>query len=80
MNLSLPIPFPLLLFKRLTVRAALASIPTTWEALVPLVASGKITPDDVFTHQMGLSEAAEAYRMFDARDDGVGKVLLDPTR
>ncbi len=80
MNLALPIPFPLILFKRLTVRAALASIPMTWDALVPLVASGKITPDDVFTHKMGLSEAAAAYRMFDAREDGVGKVLLDPAR
>jgi threonine dehydrogenase-like Zn-dependent dehydrogenase len=29
---------------------------------------------------MGLSEAAEAYRLFDAREDGVVKVLLDPTR
>ena len=80
LNLALPIPFPLILYKRLTVRAALASIPTTWEALVPLVASGKITPDDVFTHKLGLSEAAEAYRMFDAREDGIGKVLLDPAR
>ncbi len=79
MNLALPIPFPLILFKRLTVRAALASIPMTWEALVPLVASGKIEPDDVFTHRMGLSQAADAYRMFDAREDGVGKVLLDPS-
>ena len=45
----------------------------------PLVASGKLHPEDVFTHRMGLSEAAEAYRIFDAREDGVLKVLLDPT-
>jgi threonine dehydrogenase-like Zn-dependent dehydrogenase len=32
----------------------------------------------VFTHRMGLSAAADAYRIFDARDDGVIKVLLDP--
>jgi len=29
---------------------------------------------------MGLSEAAEAYRIFDAHADGVLKVMLDPTR
>ena len=28
---------------------------------------------------MGLSEATEAYRIFDAREDGVLKVLLDPS-
>jgi threonine dehydrogenase-like Zn-dependent dehydrogenase len=28
---------------------------------------------------MGLSDAADAYRLFDSREDGVMKVLLDPT-
>jgi threonine dehydrogenase-like Zn-dependent dehydrogenase len=28
---------------------------------------------------MGLSEAAEGYRIFNAREDGVLKVLLDPS-
>ncbi|MEX0873497.1 MAG: alcohol dehydrogenase catalytic domain-containing protein [Actinomycetota bacterium] len=80
MNLALPIPMALLFFKRLTLRSTLASVPSTWDALVPLVSSARIQPDEVFTHKMGLSEAAEAYRMFDAREDGVGKVLLDPAR
>ncbi len=80
LNMALPIPQPLVLLKRLTLRSTLASIPSTWDALVPLVLSGKIEPDDVFTHRMGLSEAPEAYRLFDARSDGVSKVLLDPTR
>jgi 2-desacetyl-2-hydroxyethyl bacteriochlorophyllide A dehydrogenase len=79
LNLAYPFPMPVALFKRLTFRVTLASIPTTWSALVPLVASGKLHPEDVFTHRMGLSEAAEAYRIFDAREDGVLKVLLDPT-
>jgi threonine dehydrogenase-like Zn-dependent dehydrogenase len=80
LNMALPLPMPLILFKRLTVRSTLASIPSTWDALIPLVRSGRIQPDDVFTHKMGLSEAAEAYRLFDAREDGVSKVLLDPAR
>ncbi|HYZ91165.1 MAG TPA: hypothetical protein VFA34_02085 [Actinomycetota bacterium] len=78
--MALPVPQPLILFKRLTLRSTLASIPSTWDALVPLVASGRIVPDDVFSHRMGLSEAAEAYRIFDAREDGVSKVLLDPSQ
>jgi alcohol dehydrogenase len=80
LNLGLPFPMPVALMKRLTFRVTLASIPTTWPALVPLVASGKLRPEDVFTHRMGLSDAAEAYRVFEAREGGVLKVLLDPTR
>jgi len=80
LNLAYPFPMPIALFKRLTFRVTLASIPTTWSALIPLIATGKLHPEDVFTHRMGLSEAAEAYRIFDAREDGVLKVLLDPTK
>ena len=79
LNLALPLPMPILLFKKLTLRATYASIPSTWPALLPLVASGRLHPEDVFTHRLGLSEASEAYRIFDAREDGVLKVLLDPT-
>lgn len=78
LNLALPFPMPVALMKRLTFRVTLASIPTTWPALIPLVASGRLHPEDVFTHRMGLSDAAEAYRIFEAREDGVLKVLLDP--
>ncbi|MGQ0832632.1 MAG: alcohol dehydrogenase catalytic domain-containing protein [Microthrixaceae bacterium] len=79
LNFAFPFPVPVALMKRLTFRVTLASIPTTWSALVPLIASGRLHPEEVFTHRMGLSEAAEAYRVFDAREDGVLKVLLDPT-
>lgn len=78
-NLAFPFPMPVALLKRLTFRVTLASIPTTWAALFPLVESGRLTPEDVFTHRFGLSDAAEGYRLFDAREDGVLKVLLDPS-
>ena len=79
-NPAFAFPVPLALMRRLTFRVTLASVPSAWEALVPLVASGRLQPEEVFTHRMGLSEAAEAYRLFDAREDGVLKVLLDPGR
>jgi len=79
LNLAFPFPVPIALMKRLTFRVTLAAIPTTWPALFPLVTSGKLHPEDVFTHRLGLSDAAEAYRIFDAREDGVLKVLLDPS-
>ena len=78
MSFALPVPMAVIFFKRLTLRATLASIPTTWPALVPLIESGRLRPEQVFTHHLGLSEAAEAYRVFNARDDGCLKVLLDP--
>ena len=79
-NLAFPVPLAIALAKRLTFRVTLASVPSAWAALIPLVASGRLRPEHVFTHRMGLSEAADAYRIFDAHDDGVLKVVLDPTR
>ena len=79
LNFALPFPMPVALMKRLTFRVTIAAIPSTWPALFPLVQSGRITPEDVFTHRLGLSDAAEGYRIFDAREDGVLKVLLDPS-
>jgi alcohol dehydrogenase len=79
-NLGMAFPFPmaLALMRRLTFRVTLASIPGTWDSLVPLIASGRLHPEDVFTHRLPLSAAADAYRTFDSRTDGVLKVLLDP--
>jgi threonine dehydrogenase-like Zn-dependent dehydrogenase len=68
----------LVFLKSLTLRAVFAPIPGTWPALVPLVQSGRFALAETFTHHMGLSQAAEAYRLFDSRGDGVLKVLLDP--
>jgi threonine dehydrogenase-like Zn-dependent dehydrogenase len=34
--------------------------------------------DDLVTHELPLSRAPEAYRMFQAKDDGCVKVVLRP--
>jgi len=67
-------------FKRLTLRSAIAAIPGTWGTLVPLLQSGTIVPDSIFTHHLAMSEAPHAYELFDTHADGCRKVLLDPTR
>jgi threonine dehydrogenase-like Zn-dependent dehydrogenase len=79
-NLSMDLPFPmgLVLLNSLTLRSVFAPIPGTWAALVPLVQSGRFALTETFTHHLGLSEVAEAYRLFDSRTDGVLKVMLDP--
>jgi threonine dehydrogenase-like Zn-dependent dehydrogenase len=80
-SFSLAVPFPMIfaLLRRLTIRVTLASIPTTWDALVPLVANGTLRPEDVYSHRMPLSEASDAYRLFDVEKETTLKVLLDPT-
>ncbi|MCP5055249.1 MAG: alcohol dehydrogenase catalytic domain-containing protein [bacterium] len=80
-NTSPAVPFPMVLalMKDLTFRIGLVPVPELWPALIPLVTSGRLQPERVFTHRMGLSEGAEAYRRFSAREDGILKVLLDPS-
>ena len=77
-NMAMPYPMMYALLRDITLRGTLASIPGTWPELVPLVVSGRLRPEEVVTHRMGLSEVAEAYRMFDDKDEGVLKVVLDP--
>ncbi|MGY6500790.1 MAG: zinc-binding dehydrogenase [Acidimicrobiales bacterium] len=81
-NLGMEFAFPMgLAFLRdLTFRIGLCPVQSTWEELIPLVATGRLAPEQVITHRMALSDVTEAYRLFEAREDGVLKVLLDPTR
>ncbi|MDJ0867960.1 MAG: alcohol dehydrogenase catalytic domain-containing protein [Myxococcota bacterium] len=79
-NASDAFPFPMILalMKDLTFRIGLVPVQRQWPALIPLLQSGRLTPETVFTHRMPLSRGAEAYELFDERRDGVVKVLLDP--
>ena len=71
-------PQMLAVVKSITFRSALAYVPITWPALIPLLQSGRIQPDRVFSHQMPLSQGEEAYRQFfDSREDTL-KVVLRP--
>jgi threonine dehydrogenase-like Zn-dependent dehydrogenase len=77
-NLSSGLPYPmgLAFLKRLTLRAAFASVPMTWPALFPLLQSGALTLPEIFTHRLSLDDAARGYDLFDRRLDGCGKVLF----
>src|SRR5271156_4669546 len=80
-NLTMDLLFPMALvfLKSLTLRAVFAPIPGTWPFLVPLLQSGRLTGlGETFTHRMDLSQAPDAYELFDSRADGVLKVLLTP--
>jgi threonine dehydrogenase-like Zn-dependent dehydrogenase len=46
--------------------------------LLELVLSGAIDPAAILTHEQPLTDALEAYRSFDRRESGWGKVMLVP--
>jgi 2-desacetyl-2-hydroxyethyl bacteriochlorophyllide A dehydrogenase len=76
---SFPFHMQLAQFNELELAIGLCSVQRELPALLALTASGRLRPELVITHRMGLSEGAEAYRLFHSRTDGVGKVVLDPT-
>ena len=43
-----------------------------------LIHAGRAKPSFIVSHRLSLDEAPEAYRHFDARDDGWTKVVLQP--
>jgi glutathione-independent formaldehyde dehydrogenase len=43
-----------------------------------LIAGGKAEPSFIVSHELSLDEAPEAYKHFDARDEGWTKVVLHP--
>lgn len=68
---------PLIFYKNLTVRGGICDVTNMWPHLVPLVQSGRIKAQGLFSHRFDLSEGAEAYRLFDSREEGVIKLRID---
>ncbi len=73
-------PFPLerAFAAGLTFRAGTCSVPEELPALFPLVQSGRLQPERYISHRLPLSEGAEAYRLFEAREAGALKMVLRP--
>lgn len=70
------LPMNQLMYRNLTVRAGIASITPTWPVLLPLLTAGRLGATGLFSHHLPLSEGAEGYRIFDAREDDVVKILF----
>ena len=71
------IPMRDIIYRNLTVRAGIANVVAQWADLVPLLQNGRIKGEGIFTHRMNLSDGAEGYRMFDAREEGVMKIMFE---
>lgn len=70
-------PMHQMIYRNLTVRAGIANVTAQWSELVPLLQAGRISGEGIFSHRMKLSDGAEGYRMFDAREDGVLKIMFE---
>jgi len=78
------ISFPILaaLFKNIEFHTGVCSVQAEVPHLMAALSAGTLNPDrlsEIVTHRMKLSEGAEAYRLFDARPEGLQKIVLDPT-
>jgi 2-desacetyl-2-hydroxyethyl bacteriochlorophyllide A dehydrogenase len=62
----------------LTFRIGTCSVPEEWPALIPLIQSGRLTPEKYISHVLPLTDGAEAYAIFDKRADGALKMVLAP--
>jgi S-(hydroxymethyl)glutathione dehydrogenase/alcohol dehydrogenase len=64
--------------KGIKIRAGQAPVHKYIDMLENLVASGKITLNDIITHRLPLSEAPKAYEIFNDKKDNCVKVILKP--
>ena len=75
-----PFPLPALscLIRSITLRMTTAPVQRTWPELIPLLQSGRLDVDGIFTTTLPLDEAAKAYATAESRSGDEVKILLTP--
>ncbi|MQA12608.1 MAG: alcohol dehydrogenase catalytic domain-containing protein [Pseudonocardiaceae bacterium] len=79
-NRAFPMHMQVAQVKELEFAIGLCSVQYELPTLLALTTAGRLRPEAVISHRLPLSDGAEAYKMFAAREDGVSKILLDPDR
>lgn len=64
--------------KGLSFRMGQTHVQGLMPELLEAIGEGRLAPDVIISHRMKLADAAEAYGMFNARDDQCRKVVLTP--
>jgi len=72
------IPFGAAMQKGLTIRSGQTHVMKYLPRLLEHIQAGRIDPSFVITHTMPLSQAAEGYKIFQAKQDGCIKIVLKP--
>ncbi|GFG65147.1 putative zinc-binding alcohol dehydrogenase [Mycobacterium kubicae] len=75
-----PFPLPALscLIRSITLRMTTAPVQRTWPELIPLLTSGRLEVDGIFTTTLPLAEAARGYATAESRTGEHVKILLTP--
>ncbi|OBK55534.1 zinc-binding dehydrogenase [Mycobacterium kubicae] len=75
-----PFPLPALscLIRSITLRMTTAPVQRTWPELIPLLTSGRLDVDGIFTTTLPLAEAARGYATAESRTGEDVKILLTP--
>ena len=69
-------PYMRMWLKSLSFRAGWCNVQKYMRPLLDLIEAGRLHPEKIISHRMKLAEAAEAYRIFDARE--ATKIVLTP--
>ncbi len=72
-----PLPILMTLFRSISLHTTTAPIQQTWRELLPLVASGRLQTDGIFTHHFPLEQAPKAYEAVAARSSDCIKTVFD---
>lgn len=64
--------------KGIILKAGQAPVHKIIDKLFDFVKDGKVKLDDVITHRLSLQDVAKGYEIFDKKEDGCVKVVLDP--
>jgi len=73
-------PIGALMEKAQTMRGGQVFVQKYWKTILGLIEKKEFDPSFIFTHVMPLEFAAEAYRLFDLKEDNCIKILLKPER
>jgi len=71
-------PFGLYWQKGIAIGTGQAPVKLYNELLRDLIIAGQARPGSIVSHEAALEDAAEYYRRFDNREDGMTKVVLHP--
>jgi 2-desacetyl-2-hydroxyethyl bacteriochlorophyllide A dehydrogenase len=73
---AITMPFGELYLKGVKLEMGVSHITEYMDEVIALTCAGRLRPSSIISHRMGLSEAPEAYRMFEAHQ--ATKIVLDP--
>ncbi|WP_445620039.1 zinc-dependent alcohol dehydrogenase [Kushneria sp. Sum13] len=64
--------------KGLTMKGGQTHVHDYLPTLMEAIDQGRLKPEAIISHRMKLDQAAEAYRLFDAKEDDCRKIVLTP--